>query len=557
MYTPGDRNNSYSFDDFVAARDGFDYYADDPFFQALIRHHTGDEAPELDQVLRQLSVRVSSRHRQLADEAGSLENRAKVTRITHHDAFNHRIDSIERCAATRQLEQDIFGLGLFDPTRNTAWGRFAKMFLLYQNGEFGVMCPIACTQGMIALMEKQQSDLNQPARALLQWVRDGVERDGARSYGRGAQYISEIQGGSDVAANMVEAEYDKTAQCWRLYGKKFFCSATQADVALVTAKPTGTESADRVAVFVVPSWLHKEKQGGDRNGYTIDRLKQKLGTAELPTAEITYNGAVAYPVGPLDQGLANIVAVTLTLSRLHCAFGMASALLRAAREAKWYAQFRSAFGQPVQQFPMVANQIDDLDNGARRSAAGVFKLYGEFMALGQHLPAGLRELQQIADLDERRRRFRLRELVLLQKVSVTHEAPQLIRLAMSVFGGHGIMEDFSALPRLLRDALIMELWEGPRNVLLTQIHRDLSRAKKWYPADAFARDLLDGVADAEPMAREFDRLMQHPSLFTSDAATKKICREWDLFSLELCRAYQNQALAEVGEVAAVPDFKEL
>ena len=106
----------------------------------------------------------------------------------------------------------------------------------------------------------------------------------------------------------------------------------------------------------------------------------------------------------------------------------------------------------------------------------------------------------------------------------------------------------------------MELWEGPRNVLLTQIHRDLGRVREWYPAADFCRDLLAG-ADAgvvAPLVDEFARLMAHPSLVTPDAATREICQQWDRFSVTLCQAYQEQALAEVGcDDARVPDFRGL
>ena len=572
MYTEGDRDNPYSFDDYLQVRDAFDYYADDPFLQALVAHFCGDEAEHIDDQLRRLSKKVSYAFRDLTNDAATLENRIRCTQVRHFDGFNHRIDAIERCAETEILERAVFDLGLFDPSRNSSWSRFAKMFLLYQNGEFGVMCPVACTDGMIALARKFEGPeagddaLGPEARALLSFARDGVLEPEGRRYAVGAQFLTEIQGGSDVNANLVEAVFepepgaDGQAGVWRLYGKKFFCSATQADLALVTAKPKGTDSADRVGVFLVPAWLPEQRERGVRNGCTIDRLKQKMGTAELPTAEITYDGAVAYPVGPLSKGLANVVAVTLTLSRLHVAFGMAAAGLRAAREATWYAQFRSAFGYPVAQFPFVQNQIAELNGFARRSAAGVFKMFGEYLALGETLPAGMRELSAIEDLQERKRRFRLRELVLLQKITVAWEIPEKIRLAISLYGGHGIMEDFSALPRLLRDAFIMELWEGPRNVLLTQIHRDVNKVKEWYPAADFCRDLLAGADDATvaPLAREFERLMAHPSLVTPDPETLAICRDWDLFSVELCRAYQEQALAELGpDAPEVPDFQTL
>ena len=143
---------------------------------------------------------------------------------------------------------------------------------------------------------------------------------------------------------------------------------------------------------VVPSWLPGNKEKEIRNSYTIDRLKQKLGTAELPTAEITYNGAVAYPVGPLEKGLANIVGIVLSISRLHVALGMAAGALRVAREAILYAQFRTAFGVPVAAFPLMINQINDLNNYAKRTAAGAFKVYAEYIHFGEQLIAGIRDL---------------------------------------------------------------------------------------------------------------------------------------------------------------------
>lgn len=67
----------------------------------------------------------------------------------------------------------------------------------------------------------------------------------------------------------------------------------------------------------------------------------------------------------------------------------------------------------------------------------------------------------------------LRELVLLQKIGATNEGAEVLRDAISVFAGHGVMEEFSALPRIFRDVIVNEQWEGPRNLLLTQIYRIL------------------------------------------------------------------------------------
>ncbi len=546
----GDRDNPYDFDDYLLVRDQFNYYKDDAFFQALIKHYVSkDEYEKINNDLLALSDYVSYKFRDLADAANTLDKRLKVTQIKHYDAHNHRIDRIERCKETETLEKEIFSLGLFDPNRNTAWSRFAKLFLLYQNSEFGVMCPIACTHGMVEFLQKYEDDLDPEAKKILYSVRDGKGGE----YKLGAQFVSEIQGGSDVPANLVEAVYeedegkDGISNCWRLYGQKFFCSAIQADQAVVTAKPKNRSSSTRVAAFVVPSWLPGNKQKEIRNSYTIDRLKPKMGTSELPTAEVTYNGAVAYPIGPLEKGLANVVGIVLSISRLHIAFGMAAAALRIAREATLYTQFRTAFGVPVSSFPLMMNQINDLNEYAKRTAAGAFKVYSEYIHFDEELISGIRDLQNIDDLLERKQRFRLRELIMLQKIVVADESPAMTRMAISFFGGHGVMEDFLSLPRFIRDAFIMELWEGPRNVLLTQMHRDMQRVRDWYPPEEFIKDLLEGAESdvLNSLSNKYTKIIDHDSLLKVDEETLQICRDWQDVSNAIFREYQRIALKEM------------
>jgi len=553
IYKEGNRNNPYSFDDYLFVKNHFNYYTDDEFFQALVKKYTGNEFEKIDKELRALSDYVSFRFRDLADKGNELENRIKVTKIKHYDAHNHRIDRIERCAETEILEREIFSLGLFDQNRNSPWSRFTKLFLLYQNSEAGVMCPIACTHGMVWLMQQYEDVLGSESCKILEHVRDGTGEYSNGEYGRGSQFVSEIQGGSDVPSNLVEAVFEEAkgpdgiSNCWRVYGQKFFCSAAHTDYAVVTAKPKGTSSSTKIAAFVVPAWLPGNKEKEIRNSYTIDRLKPKLGTAELPTAEITFNGAVAYPIGPLEKGLADIVGIVLSLSRLHIGLGMAGGALRIAREAILYSQFRKAFGIPISSFPLMINQINDLNQAAMRTASGAFKVYSEYIHFGEELIAGIRDLEKIEDITERKRRFRLRELIMLQKIVVCDEAPSLIRMAISFFGGHGIMEDFLSFPRFHRDSMIMELWEGPRNVLLTQIHRDFQRIKEWYPADDFIRDLLEGSDPdkVESYASEFLRIISHDSLLRNDEETLTICSDWQIFSNKLFQAYQELALTEL------------
>ena len=524
-----DRNNPYLFDAFLQWRRKVDYYCDDPFFQKVLKHYTAADWSAVDTVARRLSAKVSFRWRDMAESIAWPE---KQPVVMHYDAYKHRIDRIVRPAEGVTMEKEVFAEALFSK-KTSPWVRFTKMFLIYQNGEACISCPLTCTEGLVELLTQfaDTPELNH----IREHCQEGIEGD----FAIGAQYLTEIQGGSDVPSNVVEAEVQNGI--WRLYGSKFFCSATHADYAVVTAKPTGSE---KIALFVVPSWLPGNKDREIRNGFTIDRIKRKMGTSELPTAEITFDGALAYPVGPLESGLANVVGIVLTYSRLTIGLASAASMTRAAREAQKYAEFRTAFGRKISQFPMVANQVARLEKYAHRTVAGAFKLYQAFL---RHKDELSDKLERNADGAEQKERFDIRELIMLQKITATWDCTDVLRRAMSIFGGHGVMEDFSALPRLFRDAAINELWEGPRNVLLTQIHRDLQRAKQWYPPAEFVQHILSGgdASVIRTLAEEIEKLVAHPSLLEPDAETRKICERWDSFCHRFFHTYQDVAHAEV------------
>ena len=134
-----------------------------------------------------------------------------------------------------------------------------------------------------------------------------------------------------------------------------------------------------------------------------------------------------------------------------------------------------------------------------------------------------------------------------RKFTSVEDCTDAIRQAMSIFGGHGVIEDFSCLPRLYRDSAVNELWEGPRNVLLAQLHRDLQRAAEWYPTSDFVRSVLAGgdAGTVSELAREISALVDHPSLLTMDEQTVEVCRRWDESCRDLFHAYQDIALRQV------------
>jgi alkylation response protein AidB-like acyl-CoA dehydrogenase len=527
-----DRNNPYSFGNFLNRLHSFDFYADDPFLQKTLKYFAEDEFVELDRKLRKFSPKVSFRWRPLTDTGGKPN---KLPYVENYNAYNQRIDRIVRAAETLQLEKEIFSEGLFS-SKVTAWESMAKRYLLFQLGEFGVMCPITCTEGLVALTQQFPEDHTPKVKAILKHCTEGVDGE----FGIGAQFMSEIQGGSDIPANLLEAVPGDDH--YRLYGSKFFTSAVHADYAVVTAKLSGSED---IGTFIVPSWLPGNKEKEIRNSYEINRIKWKMGTCEVPTAELDYDGAICYAVGPTNRGVANAVGIVLSLSRISIGISSAADITRAAREAQLYAEFRDVFGVKIGQWALANQQVRDLVHEAQRCLAAVCKIYALFQELGGRLQPGMTSDEA---LEMRRKRFLLRELIIMQKLVTASDSVDALRKAISIFGGHGVIEDFCSLPRIFRDMAVNELWEGPRNVLLMQIFRDMLRAAEFYPPDIFLNDLLSGAPqnDIEDLGRRAIKFADKPPFQELDRDSRLLAVAWEEFIVDIFRAYQETALHEVG-----------
>ena len=350
------------------------------------------------------------------------------------------------CSDTWAALAGVHGSGLWRPGLDERL-RYAAVMLLNQNGEGGVACSVACTDGLIRVLRRHPSGHGAVLRRL--------ESMSPTAWLHGAQFVTEIQGGSDAATNAVEARpVAGQPGTYALHGQKWFCSNLTADLWLVTARPTGApEGAKGLGLFLV------ERDGG---GYTVERLKDKVGTRALPTAEVLFHGAVGRPVGPLDEGLKTMVAEVLVPSRIHNIVAVAGFLRRAEREASAYAATRSAFGRRLAEQPLLADVLSRLQAAADRAEAGACATVDAWLAAGA---SGASPEQALL----------ARVLVSLHKAVATREAQALLQEAMSVLGGNGIEERFSALPRLWRDAVILETWEGPYTLLLSSALADLRR----------------------------------------------------------------------------------
>jgi hypothetical protein len=229
-------------------------------------------------------------------------------------------------------------------------------------------------------------------------------------------------------------------------------------------------------------------------------------------------------------------------------------MLRVAREALLYSEFRDVFGSKIAQFPLAAGQVRSLIEAAQRTTAGAFKIYDLYVKLGAKLQPGLASDEP---LDQQKLRFNLRELIILQKLTTAYETVDVIRKAISMFGGHGVIEDFSSLPRAFRDSTVNELWEGPKNVLLMQAFRDILRVRDWYDPTELVESLLDGAAQdvVNDLAGTLKSFLDDPPFLKMDPESIDRAAQWETFSDTLTRTYQEQALKEVGKAPIVSEDK--
>ncbi len=463
---------NYSFRPYLDAL-GDDWWADDPELQAVLRHHGLTDPAALAKVSRYGKYAASA----AVAGANATDRPGELPYLTPFDDHGeaHPVGIHVPQTTKRNLAAALRAGTSFEPN---ALVRYGMAYLHMQCGEGGVVCSLACTDGFVRAVD--DLECGPEAREAAAHIR--MQAPGGPVHA--AQFVTEVQGGSDAATNSVRAEPQDDGS-WLLTGKKWFCSNAWAQYWAVTARPDGAPEGPRgVALFMVPREID-----GRPNGFRFDRLKDKLGTRSLPTAEMTLTGARAWPLGDLQAGLSNMVRIVLSTSRFWNALSGAATLRAAERIAVAYADFRHAFGRPIREYPLVQATLEALRRDRRGHLAACFEV----------LAAWDRSEEEGCSREDR---IRARILIMLSKTCGTRRATQRVHDAIMILGGNGIEERFSALPRLLRDAVIMETWEGPHGLLLTRSLMDIKRFGADQDPRGFTRILLgrdvpaaDGLGD--------------------------------------------------------------
>lgn len=419
--------------------------------------------------------------------AAQLADRLNEPVHTPWDPWGNRIDHIEVSPLWKRAARLAAERGLVAAAYEPAHGPFARVHQFALVHVVGpsldiYSCPLAMTDGAArTLIDAGNQPLIDHAVPHL------TSRDPAFAWTSG-QWMTERTGGSDVSTTETIARpapgAPDAADGWTLHGTKWFTSATTAEMALTLARPEGNGPGSKgLALFFV----QVKGADGRMRGITVNRLKDKLGTRKVPTAELTLDGCPATPVIGLGDGVRHITPM-LSITRTWNAVSAASGMRRALALARDYAGRRHAFGAALADKPL---HVDTLA-GLEAEYAGALLLSFRAVEL-----LGRRERGVATEADERL----ARALTPIAKLTTGKQAVAVASEAIESCGGAGYVED-TGLPRLLADAQVLPIWEGTTNVLSLDTLRALAKG-----------GTLDAVADEirAHLARATDATLAAPA----------------------------------------------
>lgn len=426
----------------AADTSGMNFWRVDGTFRALQARYL---APELFEHLAPYFDRLGELGGGRLDMLARTADR-KPPVLHARDRFGQDEDWIEYDLAYREMEKiayEQFGMhavshrgGVLDWDEALPPSvKFALQYLFAQ-AEFGLTCPISACDTTAYIIKRFGSP------ELKDYVLPRMLSQDRDHMWTGAQFMTEKAGGSDVGANETTAEHigvdDIGLDQWRLYGDKWFCSHTDADISLILARPAGSGDGTRgLALFALPRHL----RDGRRNSYRIARLKDKLGTRSMASGELILDGATAYLVGDAERGFAQMIA-QVNLCRLSQTVRAAAMMRRCLNEAMVVAHSRTAFGEKLIDKPLLRRQLLKIMVPTEQALSAAT------------YAAHLRDTNDDATL---------RLLTGLAKFRTCRDNIKVAAGALEVRGGNGYIEDF-VNARLVRDAQLGTIWEGTSNI---------------------------------------------------------------------------------------------
>ncbi|RSM19168.1 hypothetical protein CDV31_002089 [Fusarium ambrosium] len=376
----------------------------------------------------------------------------------------------------------------------STYNRRVRQFLVNHNWHHTstlTMCPMTMTDGSASLISNHldEDDGDQPGRraVLSEYYRRLVSSNPAEAWTSG-QWMTERSGGSDVrgtetiATRLAPADIEAAGGYgqdilgqplgpWCIDGFKWFSSATDSDMTMLLAQtPKG------LSAFCVPM-RRKAGTGSELNGIRIQRLKNKMGTKGLPTAELELQSARGWLVGEEGRGIKEISTI-LNITRLHTGAGSMSYWARGLAVCRAYTKARKARGVYLYEHPQHNHWM--ARETVKYWGATSLTFFGVALAgcseQGVGVMAGTPAAALIPDVTMARGLLRLLTPVIKAQASVAGVAG--LRANMECLGGVGYCENHEDggilnLAKLFRDSVVQTIWEGTVSVMADDVGRVL------------------------------------------------------------------------------------
>jgi len=408
----------------------------------------------------------------------SLEDRSNEPTLTHWSPWGERIDRIEVTKLWQRGAEIVPALGVVATAYERKLGalsrvhQFALAYLFTPSSDV-YTCPLAMSDGAARTLIASGNT------ALIDRAVPRLTSRDPKSFWTSGQWMTESTGGSDVGKSETVATREPDGS-YRLWGRKWFTSATTSEMALTLGRPEGGAPGGRgLALFYVET---RDENGRLRN-IEVNRLKDKLGTRKVPTAELMLHGTPATPVIGLDHGIRNI-APMLNITRTWNTMCSVSSMRRGLALARSYAKKRHAFGALLSEKPLHLDTLADL---AAETEAAAHLAFAVIEILGRL------EANEARTHDE----TLLRLLTPIAKLTTGKQVVAVLSEVLECFGGAGYVED-TGLPVLLRDAQVLPIWEGTTNVLSMDTLRAMGHGPEVVAAlESLLAERVDAIADPE------------------------------------------------------------
>uniref|UniRef100_A0A1A7XUI7 Acyl-Coenzyme A dehydrogenase family, member 11 n=2 Tax=Iconisemion striatum TaxID=60296 RepID=A0A1A7XUI7_9TELE len=479
-------------------------FLEDALLQGYLRRHLPQQAVFLD---------LSAFGERVAKEVDTWGRECEVNppRLVHFDPWGRRVDHIVTSAAWKRMKDLSAQEGLVAIGYERSFGEWSRVYqmsklYLYSPSSGLYTCPLAMTDGAAKVI--QSVGVSLPVEEAFSRL---ISRQPERFWTSG-QWMTERQGGSDVGSGTETVAVPQTDGSYKLHGLKWFTSATDADMTLTLARVqdgTGATTAGSRGLSLFYAEVSRGEDGKLR-GIEVQRLKDKLGTRQMPTAELLLDGLPAYRLSEEGRGVASI-ANMLTITRIHNSISAAAAMRRILQLARDYATRRTAFGKLLKDHPLHMQTLARMEVETR----GAFLLVMEVCRL-----LGREENGLASQLDT----HLLRLLTPVVKLYTGKQAVAVVSEGLESFGGQGYIED-TGLPGMLRDAQVLSIWEGTTNVLSLDVLRCVARSSGMVLHAYFThvQALLAGasnVSSVAPAVKAVDGALSELEAFVQMAAAR-------------------------------------